>query len=257
MKDIKTHSELSASGSHKWLNCPGSIKASRDIPPLPETPAAELGTEAHEYLELWLRKILKFKESNWKNLYLPELKNKPEMFEAVKIAVMHVLRNYEANEHEIFLEEKVTLSFINDDMSGTADVVIVEPYGNLRVIDYKHGKHRVSPYTENEDGRKSLNTQLVYYGLGAAFKYDFEFETVTLEIIQPRVSFKKPVKSITVTMKELRNYEEFFKRGVDRVYSKNPKFFMGDWCYFCPAREVSCPLQKEKKFEKVKEYFNN
>ena len=50
----RAHSELGASSCERWWNCPGSVAASRGMPNR-SSPAAELGTAAHEVAELCLR----------------------------------------------------------------------------------------------------------------------------------------------------------------------------------------------------------
>ena len=50
---MTTHAKLSASGAHRWLACPGSVKAEDGIPDVTSTFAQE-GTAAHELGEIAL-----------------------------------------------------------------------------------------------------------------------------------------------------------------------------------------------------------
>ena len=48
------HAKLSASGSERWLNCPGSVKAEEGYAST-SSPFAQEGTLAHELAEVCLR----------------------------------------------------------------------------------------------------------------------------------------------------------------------------------------------------------
>jgi len=253
---MKAHSELSASGSERWIKCAGSVALSRNAPVLPDSSAASEGTLAHEYLEKWIRKILKFKESNWESLAPKGLKENDNMYQSVRLGVEYVEKSRNKNT-EILIEQIVSLEHIHPKMFGTADIVIIEPYGHLQVWDYKHGKgHRVSLFEENENGDKELNTQLVYYALGVANLYDYEFDSVTLGVIQPRASATNKIRSVTTTMTELIKYEKYFRDAAARTEIKKPELFKGNWCYFCPAKDYNCRLHRDIKGA-VKNYFND
>ena len=86
----KKHSELSASGSERWIACPGSVMLSRLAPQSPESPAATEGTLAHTYLEKWLTDIIKRPNVNWPSLAPLELINNDNMFRALELAIKNV-----------------------------------------------------------------------------------------------------------------------------------------------------------------------
>lgn len=251
----KKHSEIAPSASERWLACPGSVKLSREAPPQAESDAAQEGTEAHEYLERWLNKIKKYPESNWKNLKPIGLEDNDNMYQAVKLAVKHVVEEWNPKHEILEVEQKVTLDHIHPELSGTADVIIMEPYGFLYVPDYKHGKgHKVQVATEDENGGMKYNTQLMIYLIGVARKHHYEFLDFTIGVIQPRAG-GEAIRAEPVDLKTIRVYETYLKKGVDRVYSKNPKLSEGNWCYFCPAKDYNCPLQKKKSLNKIEKYF--
>ena len=52
---MTAHAKLSASGSSKWLNCPGSVQAEEKYPPQGSSIFALEGTMAHEVADLCLK----------------------------------------------------------------------------------------------------------------------------------------------------------------------------------------------------------
>lgn len=251
MSEEKAHAKLSASGSERWLNCPASVSLSEKAPPQPSNKYAEEGTRAHEHLEKFL--------SNWLGLSKASVVNveSEDMLKAIRKAFEFITKRYNQKHDTMLLEARLDLSHLVPDGFGTGDIVIYEQYGELQVWDYKHGKGLVE-VAEYVSGIHSLNTQLVYYALAAAHLFNYDFQKVTLGILQPRAEHKHgPIRSITVPMKELLKYKELFKKGVDRVQSKNPRTFVGRWCKWCPAREFNCPQHRQIQYEKVREMFDD
>lgn len=64
MPTPKNHAVLSASSAHRWLNCPGSVSLTKDMPDT-KSEYAEEGRLAHAVAELKLRK------NSW-NQWAPE-----------------------------------------------------------------------------------------------------------------------------------------------------------------------------------------
>lgn len=260
MTEEKKHSEIPPSGSERWLNCPGSVKLSRECPPQEESPAATEGITAHGFLEQWLNRIKKYPESNWLSIAPKDLKIKiaSDMMPSIKLAVEHVLSVWNPKESELQVEQKVVLDHIHPELRGTADITIAEPYGLLYVPDYKHGRgHKVKVSYQVDNRPRAYNTQLMIYLIGVAKKFHYEFTQFRIGVIQPRASVRDPIRTADITIQEIKQHEEYFKRGVDRVYSAKPSLFMGDWCYFCPAKERNCPLQKKQNVAKTEKYFKN
>lgn len=254
MNTPKAHSELSASASERWLNCPPSVALIKEAPEPPESKWSIEGTLAHHHLEQRLLAIWygdKYKMPK-------DLKANPDMQAAIEVAVDYVTSIWDEEKQKLFIEEKVDLTFIDPVMFGTGDVFIVEPGKILYAIDYKHGAGKaVDVYKDAPFGRDH-NTQLVYYALAMAHRYDYNFKSVVLAIVQPRAQHSKgPIRTVKLTMTELKKYIYIFTKGVERVRSGKGRLFAGPWCYWCPAREHNCPLQDNLKYEKNRELLNS
>ncbi len=240
---MKAHAELSASGSEIWLNCPGSVALSRKAPEKPESPYAVEGTKAHELLERLARAY-----TGPGAVTMPRLnKYPPGMVKAVRFAMEEFKKSWSPKK-EIHVETRVDLGIVDPifkDMFGTLDLGFAELFGTLEIADYKHGSGvKVEIFKETASGTKILNTQLVFYALGLAALYDFNFKDVVLKIIQPRCAQGMPVSEIRVPMRELLSYIELFKKGVKRTKDPKARRHAGPWCKFCKARPI-CPEGKQ------------
>ena len=60
---MANHAILAASASHRWLNCPPSVRLTERIPDNGSIYAAE-GSEAHELCEFKLRQLLGMEAHN-------------------------------------------------------------------------------------------------------------------------------------------------------------------------------------------------
>jgi len=249
--DTKAHAELSASGSQRWIMCPASVTLSRLAPEPPPSKYALEGTKAHDLLELWL----KVKVGGVDGLNFDGYPT--EMIEAVKVCIDFVNENWDESHQELIPEEKLSLEFVGADMFGTADIPIVEHFGKLKVYDYKHGAGKIVELIENPGLYFDLNTQLVYYALAAAHKYDYNFSEVELGIVQPRAKHKDgPIRSIVISMETLKEYIGLFKNARDHCYMPNPRVVTGSWCYWCRARPI-CPKQEKIRDDRVIDMFDD
>lgn len=239
----RAHAKLSASQTKRWMTCPGSMRLIDDLPPAwkpKQSQFAALGTAAHtlgevclaarrpdsrDYLGWWIHCTGEMQ----KRTPDPIEVERGEWFEVdhdMTDAVDTYLRVvYEEVERlgpaaELSIERKFDLSWVRPDMFGTNDASISLFMDELVVIDYKHGQGvpvEVS-YFDEKLGKEVGNSQLAYYGLGAAKAFDFTHEKITLIVVQPRCPHPKGgVRRFTMTMAELLEFRDRLAVAADKV----------------------------------------
>lgn len=240
---MRKHSKWAASASERWTNCPGSVPLSEKMPPSPENVYAKEGTDAHFCLETIFEKHPKHTRVARETLYDTFPK---EMVDHAYEAYVEIVRRAPEGA-TIQSETRADLSFIQEGMFGTFDAAIIEEFGLLEVIDFKYGAG--IPVDPDE------NMQMIFYALGIAKKYDYNFSTVRLTIIQPRAEHAKgPVRSWDITVKELCNYITKFSIAVEASLQDHPPFKAGSWCRWCPGAAV-CPEISKKSLSEARIVF--
>lgn len=228
VSEQKSHAIMGASTAERWLECPGSIALGKDAPPQFESEYAAEGTKGHACLEALLN-------SRGKLLQTADFLKKTygtEMVEHALFAVREVEKRLSKGSI-LLAEERCDLTHIDKDMWGTTDIAIVDLFGRLTVLDYKYGQgYAVEP---------EENAQLVFYALGVAHKYDYNFTEVCLGIIQPRAFHEKgPIREWVISIDTLMEWSKKFEEGAKRVHDKNAPFKPGEHCRWCPAKTI-CP----------------
>lgn len=224
------HSRLSASGSHIWLNCQGSVKLSEGIKD-ESSHAAREGTVAHKLGEDAIK--AHFLNENLdlsviSGTYIDDVYVDLEMVAAVKILVDVVHESYQDGD-ELFLEERVSLTYLHKDMFGTSDIIIKHQDTSITIIDFKYGKWPVDP-TEN--------SQLIYYFLGA--RNEARCIRGNLKVVQPRSRDGVVVKSWTLEQDQFERWEKKFAEAA-RMADIGTPIVKGSWCRFCRAKSL-CPV---------------
>ena len=166
------HAKLSASGSARWLNCTGSVKAEEPFKNT-SSAAAQWGTASHELADICLKSgddPLKYINTIIETILVDE-----EMVEIVSGYIEYV----KSFKGEQFYEVRLDFSHLVPDGFGTADAVVIVDK-TLHVIDLKTGRGVV-------DATK--NTQAMLYALGAVEEYNYLFDIkhVVVHIYQPRI----------------------------------------------------------------------
>ncbi len=243
---MTAHSKFGASNAHRWLNCPGSIKLSAQVKASGSSEYAIEGTIAHKMAEVCLTSDLNPDQVEASQITTPEYYDlvSEDMREAVWVYYNYI----KSKSGSVHVETKFDLSFIRENMFGTNDCIVYnELLGILEVIDYKHGAGIPVDPVEN--------TQLAYYGLGAAKYLGIHHNTeIVLTVVQPR-AMGESVKSWKTNTEYLKNFAEKLAKGVDDCLSDNPNLAMGSWCKFCPALAV-CPKMHKASLEIAKAEFS-
>lgn len=244
MPDV--HAKLSASGAHRWINCPGSVRLEEDFPDTTSSYARE-GTLAHALAEAKLKKYFikgygkkaydkEVEPIKSDELYDKSMENYTDVyFDEIKTrALSYKERPFVA------IEERVDFSNWVPEGFGTCDCLMI--YGDtMTVIDLKYGKGvEVDP----ED-----NPQLMLYALGACAGYGFLFniKKVTLCIVQPRID---NIKSWDISADDLVAFGERIKPIAKDAYNGSDKLCQGEHCRFCKAKS-RCPERAKEMFKSV------
>ncbi len=238
----RKHSNYAASSSHRWMNCPASVRLSKTAPPERPNPYAIEGTNAHECMEFIVRRF-----GNIRTAEKEALKKWPaDMVQHAINSAKIVFKLRPSPEAKLLIETRVILKHIGPGLFGTLDYAWVDLWGLLVIIDFKYGAG--VPVLPFDDETNEENSQLMYYGSGIAAKYDYEFSAVKLAIIQPRVwrEDEDPLTEHTTTIKKLREFEKKVKLAVAAAKVPDcqpiapPEGAADNWCRWCPAASY-CP----------------
>lgn len=219
---MTAHAKLSASGAHRWMACPGSVKAEEGMPDKTSSFAQE-GTVAHDIVERALR--LDFNCDTICDR--PDLAHIAEPAQVYVDYVRALPGAYKFVETRVNFDEWVPGGF------GTADsIVIDEATSTLYVSDLKFGKG-VRVDAEN-------NPQAMLYALGAysAFAFLHEIERVRVAIVQPRID---NISEWEISIHDLLKWGEVARAAAEATAEPNAKRIPGEkQCRFCKAK-ATCP----------------
>lgn len=247
------HARLSASSAFRWINCPGSVALSDQCPTPASSSYADEGTLAHAIGELKLRYVNDEISKRQLNAKMkPLLQNEyycGEMEEATGYYADAVIEALEAagEDAELMIEQQFSLDRWVPEGFGTSDAVVIGG-GVIQVIDLKYGKGI------KVDARN--NPQLRLYGLGAANLFDslYDFDTVRMTIIQPRLDH---ISTEELPLSELLAWaEDDVKPRAQMAMDGTDYTAVGDWCRFCPAKAV-CRKRAEYNLSIAKDDFRN
>lgn len=241
-----SHALLSASSSHRWLNCPPSARLSENYEDKSSDFAAE-GTDAHELCEYKLKKALGQRAENpTENLtwYNEEMK---ECASGYAEYVMELIAQEKKNcaDPVVLIEQRLDYSKYVTDGFGTGDCVIIAD-GTLNVVDYKHGKGVVVSALDNP--------QMKLYALGALEIFDsiYDIENITMTIYQPRIA---NISTCSIPRDKLIDWaENVLKPTAELAFNGKGEFRCGDWCRFCKAR-AQCRERANANLELAKYDF--
>jgi len=231
------HALLSASASHRWLNCPPSARLSEQYADQGSEFAAE-GTEAHALCEYKLKTALGMKAENpaaTLRYYSDEMKDCANGYAAFILELVATAKQA-CRDPIVLIEQRLDFSRYVRDGFGTGDCVLIAD-GTLHVVDYKHGQ---GVLVEAEG-----NPQMMLYALGALELFDgiYDISTVSMTIYQPR---RENVSTHTVFKESLYQWaEEVLRPASEQAYAGEGAFCCGDWCRFCKAKS-ECRARAEE-----------
>src|ERR1700749_399312 len=203
MNNMSEHAKLSASGSERWILCPGSVKAEEGLEELPNR-ARDEGEYTHELAAKWLKvdpteplallipgkRSLDEKSKNRLAIHMEiHMFNAPDMVDAIYEYKKFVWERMESTS-KLFIEQKINYSHIVPDGFGTLDAALYSPNNEtLHIIDFNYGKgDKIYAYN---------NSQLLLYALGMIEKLireEIEVKNhkeklkIFLHIVQPRLN---------------------------------------------------------------------
>ncbi|WET88667.1 DUF2800 domain-containing protein [Ligilactobacillus murinus] len=224
----KAHAILSASSSHRWLNCPPSARLCETYEDKGSDYAAE-GTEAHSLCEYKLRKALGMgavDPSEHLTWYNEEMEDCANGYAAYIMELVEAAKETCADP-VVLIEQRVDFSRWVEQGFGTSDTIIIAD-GTLRVIDYKHG---LGVLVEADN-----NPQMMCYALGALELFDaiYDIDNVAMTVYQPR---RQNISTFEMSKDDLYRWaEEVLKPTAELAFAGDGNFLCGEWCGFCKAK---------------------
>ena len=241
MPDV--HATLSASGSHRWLECTPSAMLEARVPDQ-GSPYAMEGTIAHEIAACTLL-----------NEKLPEgltdhPSYSPSMLDHAEDYRDHVMEQLaEARKDDpvatLLVERRLDFSEFVPEGFGTGDAVIVSD-GMLRVIDYKYGQGvKVEAHG---------NSQMRLYALGALSEFGFLYnvEKVSTTIFQPRLGW---IDTEILTTDELLAWGQKVREIAAIAAKGEGERKAGTHCKFCKVAD-RCPVLAAYQLQTVAKAFD-
>ena len=230
---MANHAVLSASASHRWLNCPPSVRLTERIPDNGSIYAAE-GSEAHELCECKLRQLLGMEAHNpldtpiGLRYYDGTMEDAATGYAAFVLELLEEIRKT-CSDPIVMVEQKLDYSRWVKDGYGTGDAVIVAD-GTLHVVDFKYG----TGVPVSAEG----NSQMCLYALGALDMFGelYDIDTVVTTIYQPRLA---SISTDTISKDDLLDWAENTLRPLaDQGYKGEGDLNAGSWCRFCKLRNT-------------------
>ena len=242
----KGHALLSASSSHRWMNCPPSARLCENYDDKGSDFAAE-GTDAHALCEFRLQEALGIPAENpIENLtwYNEEMEDCAVSYASFVSEIVEKARRTCADP-VVLIEQHLDYSKFVQEGFGTGDCIVIAD-GELHIIDYKHGRG-VLVEADN-------NPQMKLYALGALEIFDgiYDIETVSMTIFQPR---RGNVSTYSLSKADLYTWaEEVLKPIAELAYKGEGQYNCGEWCQFCKAK-TDCRKRAEANMELAKYDF--
>lgn len=240
------HAYLSASSSHRWLNCPPSVKLCEGMEDKPSEFAQE-GTDCHELCAYLVLKALGENvqdPTSCLTYYSAEMQNCAEEYRNFVLELLEEAKSH-CTDPKVYIEQRLDFSKWVEHGFGTGDCVIVSD-DILQIVDYKHGLGVLVSADHN--------TQMMCYALGALELFDdlYDITTIKMTIFQPR---RSNVSTWSITKEELLKWADTVLRPTAALaYEGKGEFKAGDHCQFCKAK-ATCRKRAEYNLQLAKYDF--
>lgn len=227
-----SHALLSPSASHRWIECPPSVRLTEFMEDKSSAYADE-GTLAHSIAENKLNNYLGYSDKSVK-CEDTSMNEYTDDYVAFVAEQMRVLNNPSA-----FVEQRVDCSRYVPECFGTCDALIISD-GVLHICDLKYGTGVKVDAVGND--------QLRIYALGALemFSCLYDISTVRMSIFQPRLShcdtWELPIDEL------LKWADEVLVPAAKLAWNGEGEFKAGDHCRFCKAKS-NCRKRAEFNLE--------
>lgn len=240
------HALLSASSSHRWLNCPPSARLCENYEDKGSEYAQE-GTDAHSLCEHKLKSALGMESADpteGLSFYSEEMEQCACDYAAYVMELVMKAKKI-CKDPVVLIEQRLDFSRFVQEGFGTGDCVIVAD-GSLYIVDYKHGKGVEVSAVDNP--------QMMLYALGALELFDgiYDIDTVQMAIFQPR---RDNVSVCVMAKDDLLSWANGeLTEKAKLAYDGEGEFACGDWCRFCKAK-AACRKRAEYNLEMAKYDF--
>ncbi len=243
------HAPLAPSAAKRWMNCPGSYHATKDLPD-PGNVWGRKGTFGHEMAATCLTKDIAAKQLQGTVSTDGEFVFDESAVDAVQLYLDVVQGLLLVEGGKLMVEKRVHLSTM---VYGTADcLILAEDRQHLHVIDLKLG---AGTYVSVEN-----NEQLMIYALAALSDLGIPptmmSRGVTLHIVQPLFGGDAPWRSVQVTGAELEEFRVKVAAATLAAAKPDAPRVAGEHCKFCLARP-DCPALQQQAMAVAQDVFPN
>ena len=238
------HALLSASSSHRWLNCNPSARLEREFADR-ETVAAAEGTAAHALAEHKLKRRLKLRSERPVSPFdTDEMETCTDDYADFVMEQVTKERRRDPDT-QVFIEQRLDFSCYVPEGFGTGDCLIVSR-GRIHIIDLKYG---MGLLVDSEE-----NPQMKLYALAALKQYEeqYQIKKVKLTIFQPR---RENVSTWETSVAKLKKWatKELVPKA-EKAFKGEGEYCPGEWCIFCKAA-VKCRARAEDKLRLAQSEF--